>query len=278
LPELSLTRVEISSLNAGWRAGQHVRLRVLSSGMGWFGWMESHPFTIASVSNTEEGLFLLCKKAGKWTGRLYDMAVASGYGEGARRTGGNVKIMVEGPYGGPGYYIFESYSAVVLVCGGSGISFGLSVLQHLVQKDIEGASRVKVIELIWSIQDPASMVPLVPIFSSIIQQSAHASINISVFYTRATPAMVKISKDYMLPGLSLTPGRPRIGKALDSVISRAVSLESDPKDAGALSGVIVGACGPVGLGDEVSREIGHIGSERMKAVGGVELHEEVFGW
>lgn len=50
IPELGMTRIEVPSVNAGWRAGQHVRIRVLSSGMGAFGWMESHPFTIASVS------------------------------------------------------------------------------------------------------------------------------------------------------------------------------------------------------------------------------------
>ena len=50
IPELGMTRIEVPSVNAGWRAGQHVRVRVLSSGMGVFGWMESHPFTIASVS------------------------------------------------------------------------------------------------------------------------------------------------------------------------------------------------------------------------------------
>jgi len=75
----------------------------------------------------------------------------------------------------------------------------------------------------------------------------------------------------MLPGLSLTPGRPRIGKVLDSVISHVVSLGSGAKD---LSGVIVGACGPVGLGDEVSRAIGQVDSRTRRAVGGVDVHEE----
>jgi len=246
--------------------------------MGTFGWTENHPFTIASVSKTEEGLVLMAKKTGKWTTKLYEMAVTSGYGEGGKGTGGNVKVMIEGPYGGPGLSIYESYSGAVFVCGGSGISFGLSAVQDLVQKDTEGASRVKVIELIWSVQDPVSLVPLIPLFQSIIQQCVLASIRISVFYTRATPAVVRISKDYLLPGLSLTPGRARVAKVLDSVISRAVSLGSGAKDAEALSGIIVCACGPVGLGDEVSRAIGQVDGARRKAVGGVELHEEVFGW
>ena len=50
LPELGMTRVEVRGINAGWRAGQHVRLRVLSRGLGLLGWAECHPFTIASVS------------------------------------------------------------------------------------------------------------------------------------------------------------------------------------------------------------------------------------
>jgi ferric-chelate reductase len=57
-------------------------------------------------------------------------------------------------------------------------------------------------------------------------------------------------------------------------MSRAVSLGSGVKDSEALSGVMVGTCGPVGLGDEVSRVVGQLDSRRRKAVGGVELHEE----
>ncbi|KAG1855139.1 hypothetical protein C8R48DRAFT_316285, partial [Suillus tomentosus] len=59
IPDLMLTRIEVPQLNAGWRAGQHVRLRVLSSAMGWFSWAESHPFTIATATKTPEGMVLL---------------------------------------------------------------------------------------------------------------------------------------------------------------------------------------------------------------------------
>lgn len=104
-----------------------------------------------------------------------------------------------------------------------------------------------------------------------MQQTA-TPLTISVFYTRATPGVVRITKDYLLPGLSLTPGRPRIGKVLDSVISRTIVSERS-EDMGP-RGVIVGVCGPGGLGDEVARTVGQIDSSNRKAVGGVELHEE----
>jgi hypothetical protein len=50
--------------------------------------------------------------------------------------------------------VYASYSAAVFICGGSGISFGLSAVQELVQRHLEGTSRVEVIELIWIVQDP----------------------------------------------------------------------------------------------------------------------------
>jgi predicted ferric reductase len=97
IPELDSTRVEISKYNAGWRAGQHVRLRVLSSGMGWVGWAEVHPFTIASVGRGQEGVVLICKKRGTWTKSLYDLAKLGGYTKG--ENGRKITVVVEGPYG-----------------------------------------------------------------------------------------------------------------------------------------------------------------------------------
>lgn len=97
LPELATTRIEVRHVNAGWRAGQHVRLRIMSLGMGSCGWTEVHPFTIASVSGGPEGLVLMAKKSGTWTNRLYEMAKASGYTEAG--FGRRVTVMIEGPYG-----------------------------------------------------------------------------------------------------------------------------------------------------------------------------------
>lgn len=103
LPELGVTRVEIRSINDGWRAGQHIRLRVLSTGMG-IGIFEVHPFTIASIVKGEEGMILMCKKAGDWTNKLYDLAKSSEYegGDNARQ----VKVCIDGPYGTSFFFFF----------------------------------------------------------------------------------------------------------------------------------------------------------------------------
>jgi predicted ferric reductase len=152
IPELGMTRVEVPHLNAGWRPGQHVRLRVLSTALGTFGWTEIHPFTIASASG--DGLTLMVKKAGDWSNKLYNMATESDAiyaGGGGGATKGTVWI--EGPYGGVGNTVMESYSGAVFVMGGSGITFALSSIADLVQKDLRGSSRLKVLHLIWCVQD-----------------------------------------------------------------------------------------------------------------------------
>ena len=97
LPELRATAIEIRTLTGGWRAGQHVRLRVFSRRMGWLGWVETHPFTIASASGAiaQRGLVLICKNAGRWTGRLQALARE----EQMDGSGLTLTVMVEGPYG-----------------------------------------------------------------------------------------------------------------------------------------------------------------------------------
>jgi ferric-chelate reductase len=193
--------------------------------------------------------------------------------------------------GGPGDSVFASYSAAVFVVGGSGISFALSAVQDLVHKDLQRASRVKVIELIWCVQDHgmslpfsphapsqkqqmplASLAPFIPLFTSLIERSIFSPLRISVFYTRAT--VNPVEKTSFVNGLTLSPSRPRFGKILDAVVSRAVSLGSGVKDAEDITGVMVGVCGPLTLGDEVAKAIGSVDVRRREAVGGIELHEE----
>ena len=214
LPEMDMTRVEIPSINAGWRAGQHVRLRVLSLKMGWLGWMEDHPFTIASVSQSgPDGMVLMCKRAGGWTRKLYDIAKTSGYSQVEEGVGRDMKVVIEGPYGGPGHTVFSSFSAAVFVAGGSGITYALAAMQDLVLKDLAGQSRVKVIELVWTVPDPSCLVPLLPTLTALIHQSVFTPLRISVFYTRAPtgiqPAFFAHSDAPAVVASTPTPGMGR---------------------------------------------------------------------
>ena len=71
------TLVHVRSLRAGWRAGQHVRVRVVSN--SWFGWWttwffcRARPFTIATGSDSS-CMMLPIKAMGSWTRNLLRMA------------------------------------------------------------------------------------------------------------------------------------------------------------------------------------------------------------
>ncbi|KAJ3877964.1 hypothetical protein F5051DRAFT_352795 [Lentinula edodes] len=274
IPELGVTRVEIPNINSGWRAGQHVRLRVLSSGMGLIGWSEIHPFTIASVADGPEGMVLFCKKAGSWTNRLYDMANTTGSEDNGRK----ISVMVQGPYGGLGNCMVPSFSAATFVCGGSGITLATSTMQELIQKDLDGESRVKSIELIWTVQDASALVPMLPLFTSMIQQSVFTPIRISVFYTRAPIGKFPFADDFFRStSLTLSPGRPKFHKQLEETITRTTALNSSVKG-GNTCGLFVGVCGPVALADGVFAAAGKIDPYRRDQIGGVEVHAETFGW
>lgn len=94
-------------------------------------------------------------------------------------------------------------------------------------------------------------------------------------YTRAPPAgNPRFVKDRATQGLTVSAGRARVGKVIDAVIARAVSLGAGVKDEERLCGVVVGVCGPVGLGDEVAGVVGNVDPKKRDAVGGVEIHEE----
>ncbi|KAJ7489400.1 hypothetical protein FB451DRAFT_1337155 [Mycena latifolia] len=266
IPELGVTRVEIPYINTGWRAGQHVRVQVLSTAMGVAGWAEVHPFTIASESNSAEGLILMCKKTGNWTHKLFATAANSWSEKGVGR---DVKIMVEGPYGGPGFVMFNSFSAALFVAGGSGITFALGAIQELIQQDLRGKSRVRVIELVWVIQDASSLVPLIPQFVALMQQSAYAQLTISVHYTKAVVGSVRPSNG-VHPGLSLSAGRPRLINVIEETVGRA-----GRSDNGEQCGLIVGVCGPGALADDVCKAVGLVDPAARDQIGGIEIHEDL---
>ncbi len=115
----------------------------------------------------------------------------------------------------------------------------------------------------------AALVPLVPTFSAMIQQSLYTPVRISVFYTRAVTGKFPFPKDFFHPRLSLSPGRPKLSTMFEATISRAVTAGS-----GHESGMMVAVCGPTALADDVVRQVSQIDPKRRDEMGGIEVHEE----
>ncbi|KZT09452.1 uncharacterized protein LAESUDRAFT_756413 [Laetiporus sulphureus 93-53] len=128
-----------------WAPGQHFLLRIPAISQ-----LATHPFTVATVCDqeapTDEGrelVFLIRAKNG-WTKRLWDTVactIVSGrhHCSGERPPAGwelpargvVMRTYVDGPFGSAVRARWGAYSTVLIIAGGSGISFGLSVLQYV---------------------------------------------------------------------------------------------------------------------------------------------------
>ncbi|KAG8705482.1 hypothetical protein FRC09_002931 [Ceratobasidium sp. 395] len=278
VPEMKCTQISIPHLTRGWRAGQHVRIRVLSMGVGPIGWAECHPFTIASVSNrsgTGDGLTLLCKRAGDWTNKLYALAQGNGDEKGGYGVGKNVKVIVGGPYGGTGPVILASFSSAMIVVGGSGVTFATSAVEEMILQAENGCARTRILELIWVVQEHNSAAPLLPIFATLLTRASTVhtlNMRVTIHYTRAISTLpANISALAGHEGIAFAAGRPNITGSLDEVVRQTAAY-------GTSGGVVVGVCGPQALVEDVWKAERAVGGEMRTAAGGVEVHEEAFGW
>lgn len=166
------TVVTIPSLQSGWRAGQHVRLRVPSLPFPLN--LQAHPFTIASAPDGE-GIVLMCKAAGDWTSRLYNFAnqhaSSNAYLDKARQGAIGATVIVEGPYGGLGNTMLSSFGGVMLVAGGSGITQALSLAHDLINKAPSGVVRPRTIDLVWIVKTEDVARPLMPTLLDMVEDA-----------------------------------------------------------------------------------------------------------
>jgi hypothetical protein len=161
-PILSTFSIPVGYAHAEILAGRTIRLRVIPPGhLTWapgqhfslcipsLSKIVSHPFTCASVCDTQklgnDGrmiLFLIRVKNG-WTKGLWTKIIgllANGQrhpagevpvGTNLPTTGVLMRAWVDGPFGSPVRTNWSPYSTAILVSGGAGVTFAMSVLEYL---------------------------------------------------------------------------------------------------------------------------------------------------
>ncbi|KAG9083102.1 hypothetical protein FRC06_004699 [Ceratobasidium sp. 370] len=183
-------------------------------------------------------------------------------------------VLVEGPYGGPGNTVFTSFSGVMLVLGGSGVTFGTSVLEDLVARSLRGDSRVLCLHLIWVVQHPSASASFLPSFTELVGRASMVpdlQLSISVFYTRGSGESF-VPPANLPSNIQIQSGRPDLRKELDQLInSTQTSIDASSSSR---NGVILAGCGPKSLISSVSAAKSRTSNEGQKAVGGLELHTE----
>ncbi|KZV94215.1 hypothetical protein EXIGLDRAFT_673197 [Exidia glandulosa HHB12029] len=218
-----------------WTPGQHAFLTFPGISANP---LEAHPFTIATIpdppsreaskiSSSRELSFIIRGRSG-FTGKLRRQAQI------ARSTGRNiVTAYVDGPYGAPPD--LSSFSTAILIAGGSGVSYTISMFENLIQQARKGTSTVQRIMFVWSIRDESHISWIYDQLSSALACVPETlSVSVQIFVTRAPSSVNGIPyqgsglnrsdsdlKDYTYknfektnvystPGLRVMSGRPDV--------------------------------------------------------------------
>ncbi|KAJ9091924.1 hypothetical protein QFC21_007037 [Naganishia friedmannii] len=286
LPGAESTLITFPALTRGFTPGQHVRIRMWSllttknSGMSWRNAMESHPFSLSTPSEVGMGVQLVVKCAGDWTRAVYELA--------QRNPGGvDVRCSIEGPYaGGPLNFMFPAFASVLVVVGGSGISFGLGVIQGLLSNIRQGKAACTKLSLVWIVRDRENLEALEYQLRSVIDiatslGSSRSDFHLSLILCFTSRSHADSRSD------ELEGDSPKLN-FLNDIESSSLSvkiLNSRPELREILTGIVkvtlrggvgVGVCGPSGLVQSVEKHVRALPKAEKKRVDGVEVHAEAF--
>ncbi|EJU06278.1 hypothetical protein DACRYDRAFT_60933 [Dacryopinax primogenitus] len=249
-----------------WKPGQYAYL--IMPTISFLVW-ESHPFTIASVSDTngrqENELTFIVRARDGFTKRLLAHA------QRGRKRQLAVECAMEGPYGCPPS--LAHFSTAVLISGGSGVSYTLPQFKSIIHDVRNGRSATRSVCFIWVVRHADHISWISTALASILATAPEfINISIRIFVTQdSDSADQRPSKPLpSFPIMSIAPGRPDLRMLLVDEIERA---------AGEVS---VNVCGPPSMTQTVRTILaegpvaGPVAIRR--GCPPVELHVETFSW
>ncbi|ORY32518.1 putative ferric reductase transmembrane component [Naematelia encephala] len=291
----TLTMIHIANCDAGWLPTQHVLLRVLM-GSGVF---ESHPFTItnapsSSFSASPRGIILYAKVSGDWTRKLHAMASdvstletgddiaeregflqmeKEGKAKGWDHPGKKVMVMIDGPYGGLKIDLGD-YDSVLLVAGGSGITFVLGAIEEAlrVRESGRGPSQI---EVAWVVRDTSTIDALAPTLHHLHSLATRLSTSLTYnLYLSNPPSPLPAVPSLLPPSTTLSPYRPEVAQLVREALPPPTI---NPQElTGSSGGLAVVACGPEGIVMEARNAVAGLSvSDRVRS-GGVGFHGETY--
>ncbi|WVQ99275.1 hypothetical protein IAU59_006407 [Kwoniella sp. CBS 9459] len=320
----TLTMIHIPDCDAGWLPTQHVFLRVLK-GSGVF---ESHPFTITNVpsstalSGTPRGIVLYAKVSGDWTRKIHDLACradnSNAVGQdavererflegpidqanaeksategqpslGFDHPGTRVQVMLDGPYGGLKLDL-GAYESMLLVGGGSGITFILGGIEEALSVRARGKGPKKV-DVAWVVRDMSTITALSSTLLYLHNLATRLSVDLTYnLYLSNPPNPLPSCPVGILPSsTTLSPFRPEVAQLVREALptsthSSIAGVESGMEDVSSregggvlgAGGLAVIACGPEGIVSEAKNAVACLSvAERIK-VGGIGFHGECY--
>ncbi|CAH7666400.1 hypothetical protein PPACK8108_LOCUS752 [Phakopsora pachyrhizi] len=292
-----LTRIEVHGINDGWRAGQHVFIRVMK-GRHIF---EKHPFTIANAPNSSSPhggtghMLLVAKAAGDFTKSIHELAGAPQTSDSLVDVSGKEKgqsspdlesdnklsgfkkissnttytVIVDGPYGSF-FTDMTQYRNVLLCAGGSGFTFCMSTLEDIVGEAVQGGRKVtRNITIVWSLREPDMIESFGPALENTIAVGQAHDINITLKLFITAQSGINFSQNILPTTLvEFNSTRPDLSQIVDEMIN---NRSSDKLDGCSGGGLGIGVCGPVQMVDNMGDVVRRLDKDCFDQVGGVTL-------
>ncbi|WVQ72912.1 hypothetical protein IAR50_002474 [Cryptococcus sp. DSM 104548] len=259
LMDHDVMRITVGREKWGWKAGQHAFISAPSiSGSPH----ESHPFSIANVptDSSNDAIFLIRVHSG-FTKRLR-LALSSD-------TTTDIPLHLEGPYGYP--HSLDAYNTVLLLAGGTGVTFTSGHLLQILQNAKAGASAVRHVHLVWHIRHAEDVEWIAPLLNLAAEDAAKSAVDLllDVYVTKShasdeplppngiSERLAAMAPDYLrerfdegripLTPFGNEPGTPGGGESRDETIMLPRPL---PSRMG--SSLVPGRVGRFGLTEEAA--------------------------
>lgn len=234
--------------------------------------------------------------------------------EGIDHPGKRVQVMIDGPYGGLKMDLGQ-YESVLLVGGGSGITFILGSIEEALRVREKGRGPAKV-DVAWIVKDLCKQISLLPIchYPNILIGTIEAlAPSLLHLYTLAQRLRLTLTYNLYLtdpphplpstPSLlpastTLSPYRPEVAqlvreslplpltKAQETLLEQGRELITGDDDGhqtqhhgegrGHAGGLAVVACGPEGIVMEAKSAVAGLGIAERVRCGGVGFHGECY--
>ncbi|GMK58481.1 hypothetical protein CspeluHIS016_0505130 [Cutaneotrichosporon spelunceum] len=293
LVDPSVLRITVANRNLTWSPGQHALLTMPQVATLRY---EQHPFTMASVAG--DAVFLV-RVQGGFTARLLHRLQST--------TDTSLNCYLEGPYGMSRHSQLLGHDTLLLVCGGTGITYGCAHLLGALAAAQNGRTSLLAVRLVWNVRDAAHIAWIAPLLNAALEKgTGRMSVTVDIYVTRTgvvepdalgdSPAHEGGDSGATTPdtgsdedkGVSekgdtygLTEAAARVvcfhrGRSPVEMILRADTGSS----ASVAAGVAVGVCGPSELQMDVRRAVCRVNSARAILDGQppIEMHVESFGW
>ncbi|KAK7041554.1 hypothetical protein VNI00_009141 [Paramarasmius palmivorus] len=246
-----------------WKPGQHYFLHFMTVMP-----FQSHPFTIANIPTPENNeLVILIRQASGVTKRLAKRL-------GGKDTNATIPVFLDGPFGGV-HNDLSIYEHVVLIAGGTGITFAMPVLQDLIGK-MKTDCVCKSIQVLWSVREEEAISWMINELETAVKEAPSSSVTVKIHVTGTASSAGSDDESekekHPTPGVALS--YPWYGRA--DVPGLIHSAAADNRTLG------VAACGPETLLYDVRNAVA--GVQKVIAIGKpgspVELflHTEEYAW